>query len=174
MTIQVDDPSPQKVEVAAGALATAEPYVHRAIRVTVPWRSALAGFYVITDSVTCQLKLVGEFDLACGDRFRDASAATLAGDATEAVVDFKHLLFIDSRGIEILAEFRNSLAVRGATLRIINSGARIRRVFAICGLDGMLTDREVSRHEMSRSQTRQADVAWSGEFLDSGQQTGDQ
>ena len=48
-------------------------------------------------------------------------------------------IFIDARAIETLVEFGNSLAARGATLRIINAGARIGRVFAICGLDAMLT-----------------------------------
>jgi len=139
MTIRVDAHPLHEVEVSVGASATAELYVHLPTPVTVRSQSVLRDFYVVTESVTGQLDMVGEFDLACGDQFRDASAATLAGDAAEAVVDFTRLRFIDAHGIETLIEFRNALAARGATLRIINADARIGRVFAICGLGAMLT-----------------------------------
>jgi anti-anti-sigma factor len=140
MTIQVDDSAVHEVgALAASAYATAEPYVHPPTRVLVRSQSPLSGFSVVTGSVTGHLDLVGEFDFACADQFRIASAAILAGDATEAVVDLTRLEFIDARGINILIEFANSLAVRGATLRLINADARIRRVFAICGLDAMVT-----------------------------------
>ena len=141
MTIQVDDHPLHKVEVAVGGYATADPYVHRPTRVSVRSQSPGPDFCVVIEPATGHLQVVGEFDLACGDQFHDASAAILAGDATEAVVDFTCLRFIDTRGIEILLEFVNALAVRGATLRIINADARIGRVFNICGLDAMLTAR---------------------------------
>jgi len=139
MTVPVDDHPPREVPVSVVSHPTAEPYVHLPTRVTV--RSARPGpdFSVVTEPATGQLHVVGEFDLACGDRFRDASAATLAGDAAEAVVDFTQLGFIDTRGVETLLEFGSFLALRGATLRIINADARIGRVFAICGLAEMLT-----------------------------------
>lgn len=113
MTIQVDDHPLQKVEVSVGTYATAEPYVHLPTRLTARTQDALPDIYALTESVTDQLTMVGEFDLACGDQFRDASAAIVAGDAAQAVVDFTRLRFIDARGIEILIEFRNSLAARG-------------------------------------------------------------
>ena len=139
MIVPVDDHPMHEVDVSVVARRTAEPYVHPPTRVPVPSPRPRPDFSVVTEPVTGQLRVVGEFDLACGDRFRDASAATLAGDAAEAVVDFTQVGFIDSRGVETLVEFRSFLALRGATLRIINADARVGRVFAICGLAAMLT-----------------------------------
>lgn len=150
MTVPVDDYPLHQVDFAGVTGATAEPYVHRPTRVSVRSPSPGPDFSVVIEPATGQLQVVGEFDLACGDQFRDASAATLAGDAAEAVVDFTHLGFIDTRGVETLIEFGRFLAVRGATLRIINADARIGRVFAICGLAAMLTSATVpSRDEVS-------------------------
>ena len=137
MTIDVH--SLGEVDVCVGESGTGELYVHPPTPVTVWSHSMLRDFYVGTESVTGQITMVGEFDLACGDQFREVSAALLAGDAAEAVVDFTRLRFIDASGIETLIEFGNSLAVRGGTLRIINADARVGRVFAICGLAAMLT-----------------------------------
>jgi anti-sigma B factor antagonist len=139
MTVQVDDHSlPPAVAAAAVRAADAVPYVHPATRVTVE-RSAVPVFDVVAEPVTGRLDLVGEFDLACGQQFRAASAAILAGGAAEVVVDLTRLRFIDASGIGILIELGNELAVRAATLRIINPDARIGRVFSVCGLDAMLT-----------------------------------
>jgi len=139
MTVPVDDHLLRQAEAAGGAYAPAEPYVHLPTRVTVRSQRPFPAFHVVAEPATGQLTVIGEFDLACGDRFRAASAATLAGDAAEAIVDFTRLVFIDARAIETLVEFGNSLAVRGATLRIINADDRIVRIFAICGLGAMLT-----------------------------------
>jgi anti-anti-sigma factor len=99
-------------------------------------------FDVIVDPVAGRLDLVGEFDLACGQRFREGSAALLAGDAHDVVVDLTRLRFIDASAIGILIELANALAAREAALRIINADARIGRVFSACRLDAMLSGRD--------------------------------
>ena len=140
MTIHVDDHSPRTVPATAARAAVATvPYVHPPIRVSVEWRNELPVFDVLAEPATGRLDLVGEFDLACGQRFRAASAAILAGGADEVVVDLARLQFIDASAIEALIELNNNLAVREATLRIVNPDARIGRVFSLCGLDAMLT-----------------------------------
>jgi len=139
MTVPVDDHPLRKAEASGGSYAPADPYVHLPTRVTVRSQRPLPDFHVVAEPATGQLTVIGEFDLACGGRFRAASAAILAGDAAEAVVDLTRLAFIDARAIETLVEFGNSLAGRGATLRIINADARVVRIFAICGLAAMLT-----------------------------------
>jgi anti-sigma B factor antagonist len=139
MTIQVDDPSLPSAMAGATTLAVdAGRYVHPATRMTVV-RRPVPSFDVVVELVTGQLDLVGEFDMACGARFRQVSAAIVAGDAAEVVVDLAGLRFIDASGIEMLIELRNALAVRDATLRVANADARIGRVFSLCGLDAMLT-----------------------------------
>jgi anti-anti-sigma factor len=140
MTTQVDDLHRRKVELAA-AHATAAPYVRTPTRGTVRLRSVPPTFDTVAESATGRLTLVGEFDLACGERFRNASAAILAGGAAEVVVDLARLHFIDTSGIDILIEFEEALAMRGATLRAINADAWVGRVFSICGLNTMLTVR---------------------------------
>lgn len=139
MTIQVDNnPLPPAVPAAAARAADALPNVDPATRVTVE-HSALPRFDVIAEPVAGRLDLVGEFDLACGQRFRAARAAILAGGPAEVVVDLTRLRFIDASGIGLLVELGNELAMREATLHIVSRGARIGRVFSICGLAAMLT-----------------------------------
>lgn len=136
MTIQIDGDSP-----LAGATALAPDagrYVHPATRVSVR-PGAVAGFDVVAEPVAGRLELVGEFDLACGDQFRAASAAILAGDTAEIIVDLMQLRFIDAGGIGILVQLRNALAEREATLGVVNADARTARVFSLCGLEAMLT-----------------------------------
>lgn len=136
MTVQVDNHS-----LAAGAAVRASAavrYVHPATPVTGE-RSPAPLFDVLAEPITGRLDLVGEFDLACGEPFRAAGAAMLAGGAAEVAADLTRLLFIDATGIGLLVEFGTRLAAHGGRLRIVNADPRVGRVFAICGLDAMLT-----------------------------------
>lgn len=96
-------------------------------------------FNVVTEPTTGRIDLVGEFDLSCVARFRDACAVVLAGGPAEVVVDLARLRFIDATGIGSIRELGNTLAVRKASLRIVNADARICKVFYLCGLDAMLS-----------------------------------
>ena len=100
-------------------------------------RSSLL-FDAIADPVTNRLSLVGEVDSAGTQQFRNASRKLLAGDPGEVVIDLARLRFMDAAGVGLLVELRNELAVRGATLLILNAGNRIVRVFSLCGLNRML------------------------------------
>ena len=95
-------------------------------------------FDVISDPLSGRLDLVGELDLAGGQRLRDAGAAVLAAGAAEVVVDLAQLRFIDASGIGLLVELGNALAAREARLRIVNPDDRIDRVFSLRGLNTML------------------------------------
>jgi anti-anti-sigma factor len=55
------------------------------------------------------------------------------------IVDLARLRFIDASGIGLLVMLGNELAAYGARLHIVNPDARTARVFAVCGLDAMLT-----------------------------------
>lgn len=139
MTIQADGHSLRQA-VAAVAFRAPDPvpFAHPATRVTVDG-SAVALFEAVAEPGRGRLDLVGELDLASGRRFRDASAAILAGGAAEVIVDLARLRFIDASGIGLLIELGNDLAMREATLRIVNADARIGRVFSVCGLAAMVT-----------------------------------
>jgi len=96
-------------------------------------------FDVVTEPATGRIDLVGEFDLACVERFRDACAVIVAHGPAEVVVDLARLRFIDATGIGSIRELANTLAARNTPLRIVNADARTRRVFSLCGLDTMLS-----------------------------------
>ena len=96
-------------------------------------------FDVVTEPTTGRIELVGEFDLSCVERFRDACAVIVAFGRVEVVVDLAGLRFVDAAGIGAICELRNTLAARRTSLRIVNADARIRKVFSLCGIDTMLT-----------------------------------
>jgi anti-anti-sigma factor len=138
MITHVDEPVfPPAVATGAASMTEAAADVHPATRVNAE-HSPLSAFEVIANPAAGRLELLGELDLACGHRFRYASAAFLAGGAAEVIVDLTRLRFIDTSGIDTLIEFGKELALRKATLRIVNADARIRRVFSLGGLEAML------------------------------------
>jgi len=96
-------------------------------------------FDVVTEPTTGRIDLVGEFDLSCVARFREACAVILADAPAEVVIDLARLRFIDATGIGSICELENTLAMRKTSLRIVNADARISKVFSICGLDKMLS-----------------------------------
>jgi anti-sigma B factor antagonist len=95
-------------------------------------------FELIAEPSTGRLTLFGELDFAGSRQFRDAVTAVLLRSTAEVVVDVANLQFIDASGIGLFVELRHELAVRGATLRVVNARAPVDRVFSLCGLSAML------------------------------------
>ena len=60
-----------------------------------------------------------------------------AGD-WDGVLDLSGLSFIDAAGLRELANIASELTARGMSLTVTGPSRRIRRVFAIAGLDALL------------------------------------
>ncbi len=80
--------------------------------------------------------LTGELDLVSKPAVA-AALGQLLGDGVDVVVDCSDLTFIDSSGIHVLIDVRNSLEAAGHRLRITNVSGSPRRVFEILGLEDL-------------------------------------
>jgi anti-sigma B factor antagonist len=85
-----------------------------------------------------ELLLLGEFDLAGIERFREALAKVEQGDPNVIVIDLDGLEFMDSSGLRalIVADDRARDAQR--RLAIVPGPAQIRRVFEITQIEQRL------------------------------------
>lgn len=82
--------------------------------------------------------LVGEIDLASSDRLhRRLEAAVLCSDG-DFVLDASELRFIDSSGLRVLVDVRDTLVARGRTLRVVSLPRFAQRTIEIVGLQEVL------------------------------------
>ena len=84
------------------------------------------------------IALAGELDLATVDRVARELERAEAGDALAIVLDLGGLTFMDSSGVRLLMQA--AARSHADTGRLVVLGARpgAQRVFAICGVEGML------------------------------------
>jgi anti-sigma B factor antagonist len=78
--------------------------------------------------------VAGEIDIATVPQLR-AQLAELTGSGPPLVVDLGGVRFIDASGLGALAAAARSAAGSGAGLHVVSAGDRVRRLFAITGLD---------------------------------------
>lgn len=76
------------------------------------------------------VKLVGEFDLSEGSAVR-ARLTDLNGDVD---VDCSGVDFIDSSGLQVLADANTACAARGATLVLVDPSECVQRLLNMTGL----------------------------------------
>ena len=80
----------------------------------------------------------GELDLAAVPVLAEVSARVINLDPGDITIDLADVSFIDAAGLGGLTRLANQLADRGAALRVVGASTRLRRVFDIVDLGGML------------------------------------
>ena len=85
-----------------------------------------------------RVALSGEFDLAGAGAFEAEMLRVEATDAGAIVVDLGGLAFIDSTGLRLLLAAHERSAADSRRLVLRRGSAKVQRVFAITGLEGLL------------------------------------
>ncbi len=81
------------------------------------------------------VEVVGEFDMATCERFRDESGF----DGSELlVVDLRRATFLDSNALGELIALQRETAVRGAHYAILRPEGHADRIFRLTGMDAHL------------------------------------
>lgn len=99
---------------------------------------AAAELSVRLDPTRRRITARGELDLAAVPVLAEVSALVVNLDPGDITIDLADVSFIDAAGLGCLTQFANQLADRGATLRVVGASTRLRRVFDIVHLGGML------------------------------------
>jgi anti-sigma B factor antagonist len=97
------------------------------------------------NSAALTVRLYGEFDLACRDRF-EAALERLAGEEVrELVIDLAGLTFIDSTAIRTLWETKKRADQDGLDLFVaLPVDGQVRRIFELTGMIGVFSAAEPS------------------------------
>jgi anti-sigma B factor antagonist len=88
---------------------------------------------------TAEIAAHGEIDLATVNTLRSAITSALAQGARHVALDLEGVTYIDSSGLGTLIGAHKRLASSGGTMTVRCSRPRILRLFAITGLDRVLT-----------------------------------
>ena len=80
-----------------------------------------------------EIRLVGDFDLACVAAFEEATRAAADGQR-EIVLDLRELRFIDSSGIRAIVTLATALNGKGVVLRAAQPS--VRKVIRLTGVEG--------------------------------------
>jgi anti-sigma B factor antagonist len=80
-----------------------------------------------------------EIDIANAEQIRAALLSVLDQGTTTLVLDMTATTFCDSAGVHALVAARSRAAASGAELRLAASSAPVLRIFAITGLDQLIT-----------------------------------
>lgn len=83
------------------------------------------------------VEVVGEFDVACVERFETA-VATLRHAPSTVTVELAGVELLDSAAIGALLRLRRDLIAAGGTLRLQGSPAFLQRLLQITGLEHLL------------------------------------
>lgn len=92
-----------------------------------------------SEADTATITADGEIDLATVATLRSALTTAMQQGATHVTLDLERVSYIDSSGLGTLIGAHKRLVAAGGTLRIICSQARTLRLFAITGVDRVLT-----------------------------------
>jgi anti-anti-sigma factor len=88
---------------------------------------------------TVQIRLRGEFDMSCAERFEDQLDGVLEPETKALIVDLCDLQFVDTTGLRMLITLDRTTTAYGIEYTILcrEEGA-VRHVLKETGLDGML------------------------------------
>jgi anti-anti-sigma factor len=86
---------------------------------------------------TITIRLFGEFDLACEERFRER-LSTIDRGAESLVLDLRDLEFIDSAGLRVMVELNDGAERDGLDFVILCGDGQVRRVLRESGLEELL------------------------------------
>lgn len=96
------------------------------------------------DFTSLAISLHGELDLASRASVSDAMDALLTASATDPSstvrLDLAELSFLDAGGLGLILGFRATFTQRGGALQIQHANPRVRRIFDLCNLSGLLPD----------------------------------
>ncbi len=81
-----------------------------------------------------QIDLRGELDVETAPRVRQQLAEVTRAGATAAVVDLRHVTFLDSSGLSALIEAGNALADQGGALYLEGATGAVKQVLEITAL----------------------------------------
>ena len=87
---------------------------------------------------TMIVRLSGEFDLACEERFQDELGRVLDGHTGTLLLDLRDLDFIDSTGLRVLVQTDELARSDGVDFTILCRDGQVRDVLRVSGLDGYL------------------------------------
>ena len=90
------------------------------------------------DFDTIILRLSGEFDLDCEERFRDELEAAMGEVARWLVLDLRGLEFMDSTGLRVLVQIDARSRSDDFQFVVLCGEGHVRRVLRESGLDGVL------------------------------------
>lgn len=96
-------------------------------------------------SVVCS----GEFDMAVGDRFREAVDKALAANPSRIHMDCSGITFIDSLGMRALLHTDTRCRDRGIEMTLTMS-APMRRLFDTVGVTHLFAEAPDQTHALSR------------------------
>lgn len=80
----------------------------------------------------------GELDMASVPVLADMMALLLDVNPGDSMIDICGLSFIDAAGLGCLVGFANQLAVSGSKISVVGASPRLRRVFDLVQLGGLL------------------------------------
>jgi anti-anti-sigma factor len=86
----------------------------------------------------CLLVLRGELDAWSSEPLAAALADPALTGAADVEIDCAELTFVDSSGVVALLEARRSVEAAGARCSLVRPHPRVREVFDLCGLGGIL------------------------------------
>jgi anti-anti-sigma factor len=98
----------------------------------------LCSMRVERSDATVVIRLHGEFDMACAERFEDELDGALDGETAALVVDLCDLQFMDSTGLRILVTLNRTTNEHGIGYTVVCDEGAVRLVLLETGLDGVL------------------------------------
>ena len=84
------------------------------------------------------IRLHGEFDMACAERFEDELNGALDGKTQALILDLCGLQFIDSTGLRVLVTLNRMTKAYGIEYTVLCGEGGARRILRETGLDGVL------------------------------------
>ena len=101
--------------------------------------SSPAGLAVRVEPAERRIVLRGELDIASVPVLADVMTTLINSGTGDPTVDVAQLRFIDAAGLGCLVGFANQLTHSGSALHVVGASPRLRRVFDIVQLGGLLT-----------------------------------
>lgn len=93
---------------------------------------------VEVDEDNREVTVAGEVDLATRSEITDAAAELNDAGRGDIGLDLDEVTFIDAAGVGAVVEVEDAQAERGTALHVWSANSFVRRVFALCGLSGLL------------------------------------